>query len=56
MRAEITIGPLYETTRDVNDPRLDPTPSEKRRGKKSTYITVCRRLVEEARSRGTLIE
>lgn len=56
MHGEMTIGPIYEYTRDVDDPRIDPTPAEKRRGKRARYTTVCRRLVEEARSRGLLIE
>jgi len=53
---EVTIGPLYEYTHDVDDPRLDRTPSEKKRGLKANYTTVCRRLVEEASQRGKLIE
>lgn len=53
---QIWIGPLYEYTRDVNDPRIDPTPAEKRRGKRAKYVTVCRRLVEEASRRGCIIE
>lgn len=56
MAGEMTIGPLYEFTRDIDDARIDPTPSEKRRGRRARYTTVCRRLVEEARSRGLLIE
>lgn len=47
---------LYESTRDVDDPRLDPTPAEKRRGKRANYSTVCRRLVERAGDLGLLIE
>lgn len=50
MQREITIGPLYESTRDVDDPRLAPTLSEKRRAKRARHVTVCRRLVERARS------
>ncbi len=53
---QIWIGPLYEYTRDVDDPRIDPTPAEKRRGKRAKYVTVCRRLVEEASRRGCIIE
>jgi hypothetical protein len=48
--------PLYEYTRDVDDPRLEPTPAEKRRGKRADYTTVCRRLVERASALGLLIE
>ncbi|MCC8962466.1 hypothetical protein H8A95_09105 [Bradyrhizobium sp. Pear76] len=56
MPCGITIGPLYKTTRDIDDPRLAPTPSEKRRGKRTSYVTVCRRLVERASDFGLLIE
>lgn len=55
-RWHIWIGPLYEYTRDVDDPRLDRTPGEKRRGYRAKYITFCRRLVAEARRRGCIIE
>lgn len=55
MHAGATIGTLYEYTNNVDDPRLDRTPSEKRAGKRARYTTVCRRLVNEARSRGALI-
>ena len=54
---EITIGEICEYTRDMDDPRLEPLGWEKRRGiKAAPYTTVCRRLVEEARLRGKLIE
>lgn len=56
MPGEITIGPLHEYTRDVDDTRLERTPSERRRGKRADYVTVCRRLVERARDLGRLIE
>jgi hypothetical protein len=56
MPGEITIGPLYEYTGDVNDPRLDPTPAEKRRGKRADNVTICGRLVERASELGKLIE
>jgi hypothetical protein len=52
----IWIGPLYEYTRDVDDPRLDRTPAEKRRGLRAHYTTVCQRLVDEARQRGLIID
>ncbi|MEH2536490.1 MULTISPECIES: hypothetical protein [unclassified Bradyrhizobium] len=55
MPAEITIGPLYESTSDVDDPRLVPTPAEKRRGRRADYVTVCRRQVERVREPGKLI-
>lgn len=53
---EIYIGPLYEYTRDIDDPRLERTPSEKKRGYHERYTTVCRRLVNQARERGLLID
>lgn len=53
---EVYIGPLYEWTRDIDDPKLERTPAEKRRGFRERYTTVCRRLVNEARERGLLIE
>lgn len=53
---EVYIGPLYEWTRDIDDPRLERTPAEKRRGFRERYTTVCRRLVNQARERGLLIE
>jgi len=53
---EIYIGPLHEFTRDVNDPRLERTPAERRRGYRAQYTTVCQRLVNEARERGLLID
>jgi hypothetical protein len=54
---EITIGPLNERTWDVNNPRLPPLPSERKRGKRADYVTVCRRLVvERAGELGLLIE
>lgn len=56
MHAECTIGPLYETTRDVDDPRLERTPAEKRAGRVERYMTICRGLVNEARKRGMPIE
>jgi hypothetical protein len=56
MPCEITIGDLYEYTRDADDPRLQPTPLERRRGKRARYTTICRRLVERARELGKLIE
>jgi hypothetical protein len=55
-RWHIWIGKLYEYTRDVDDPRLDRTPAEKRRGLRAKYVTVCRRLVDEARQRGLIID
>jgi hypothetical protein len=55
-RGHIWIGALCEYTRDVDDPRLDRTPAEKRRGLRANYVTVCQRLVDEARKRGLLIE
>lgn len=53
---EVFIGPLYEWTRDIDDPRLERTPAEKKRGFCERYTTVCRRMVNEARARGLLIE
>ena len=53
---EVYIGPLYEWSRDVNDPRLERTPAERRRGYRARYTSVCRRLVNEARERGLLID
>jgi hypothetical protein len=54
---EITIGDICEYTRDTDDPRLPPTPSERRRGKRAApYVTVCRRLVARAGELGKLIE
>jgi hypothetical protein len=56
MHAGATIGRLYEYTNNVDDPRVDRTPSEKRQGKRAYYTTVCRRLVNAARQRGLLVE
>jgi hypothetical protein len=52
----LTIGPLHETTKNVDDIRLERTPSERAAGHRHYYTTICRRMVNEARRRGLLIE
>jgi hypothetical protein len=57
MHGEITIGDICEYTRSVEDPRLAwPYGGRMKRGQKSNYATVCRRLVARATELGNLIE
>lgn len=53
----ITIGQLMDSTRDVNDPRLPPLPSERKRGKVAApYTTLLHQILAQARAAGTVIE
>lgn len=55
MHGECTIGPVFETADSLDDPRLDPTPSEKAAGRRARYTTVVNRLVNAAYVRGLLL-
>jgi len=52
-----TIGWFTDLTRHVNDPRLEPLPSERRRGVRAVgYITPLYQILTMAEAAGTIIQ